>query len=1054
MFPSVRFDALGAVALLIPLAFALSCSDGPHSVRSGLANPPESFDQPDAAFRYQQMKRFAHDGQRIGLDERYRRARDHMERMPRYSSKAGKRLPTRQEERQAGFRDVGMRRLIVESRWLPLGPGNIGGRTRALVVDPRRPQRLFAAGVSGGVWRSDDNGDSWQPRSDFLSNIGVNTLVMDPRDSEVLYAGTGEGYFREVVRGTALPLRGGGIFKTTDAGRSWQRLESTAGDDFLWVNDLAHNRRQPGVLYAATRSGVWRSTDSGQTWQRILETALLGGCFHLALDDSGESDRLLASCGTFQRATVHLSRNAASDDAAFQPVLSEEGMGLTSLAIAPSDPGIVYALSASYLPGPNNAFNGGLHAVFRSDQGGEPGSWTPLVRNTDPKRSNTLLLSNPIVSSRQICFDGVDGVSNLGWYTNVIAVDPVDPDIVWAGGVDLFRSDDGGRNWGPVSFWWSSPPSPHADQHVIVFDPGYDGQSNQRMYLGGDGGVWRSDNARAFRPIGERASCDPSNILVEWDRLNRQYGVTQFYHGAPFPGGESYLGGTQDNGTLIGDDQSGIDGWRRIMGGDGGYVAIDPDDPDIIYAESQFLGLGKSTNGGLSFASAVDGIGESRFNFLFITPFAMDPGDSQRLWTGGRRMWRTIDRAESWTGASGQLDPAGGQVSAIAVSPQDGNRVLAGLNNGRILRTQDGLSANPLTPWQAANPRAGFVTWLTFDPVDVNVAYAAYAGFGGGPHVWKSADGGATWSPLDGSGASSLPDIPVHNVLVDPEDRSRIYLGTDLGVFVSLDGGASWSIENTGFPNTVTESLALEKPPEGPPLLFAFTHGRGAWRAELQQGTRCNPQRWITHLTPPGVDFETEIVITNFSQQRVELILKPYLEDGSALFESPVTVEAGESRVFMPNQLFPDQAVSHFGICGSPSAAVTASYRLTTGPAISAQVNENVDIDQEYLFYPGEWDLVFDGIAVVNLGQDASRIEAVLLDDQGREMRRVVLREDLAPNAKHTTVVDFEFQGLRGGAVRIESSQRAMMLVLRGTRPGTEPMLLYPAPPIAAAPRR
>jgi hypothetical protein len=316
--------------------------------------------------------------------------------------------------------------------------------------------------------------------------------------------------------------------------------------------------------------------------------------------------------------------------------------------------------------------------------------------------------------------------------------------------------------------------------------------------------------------------------------------VTQFYHGVPFPDGRIYIGGTQDNGTLFGSDALGGNDWRRMLGGDGGYSAIDPANTNVIYATTQNGIVYKSLNRGLSFEREVDGItdlgGVNDFravgpNFLFISPLVMDPQDSRRLWLGGRRLWRSDDGAGSWLPASTFLAD-GGKVSAIAVGSPDGDRVLAGTHLGTIYRTSQGVNAGTGTEWEGSRPRSGFVSSVAFDPVDGAVAYAAYAGFGD-RHVWRTEDGGESWMPIDGSGAGSLPDIPVHSIVVDPEHRERLYLGTDLGVFVSLDGGASWAVEITGFARAVTESLALVTTPTGRRFLFAFTHGRGAWRVEL-----------------------------------------------------------------------------------------------------------------------------------------------------------------------------------------------------------------------------
>ena len=793
--------------------------------------PPgqERADEPDAAEEYYRSKRLRPGA---GVDPRaaYRKALDRMRTMPVHSVRLAGSTVLQQGGAEASATGAQL------GTWTPLGPGNVGGRTRVLVIDPRDPRRLVAAGVSGGLWRSADGGASWQPVGDLLANLAVNSLAMDPEDPDVLYAGTGEGYFREVVRGTGLPLRGGGIFKTTDGGATWELLDSTTGPDFFWVNDLIVSHNDRARVYAATRTGVWRSPDGGLTWQRLLDPAVGGGCLDLALRTDLATDVVFASCGTLAQATVY-RREQAELDGPWTAVLSEPGMGRTALAIAPSDQRVVYALAASNTGGPAGQLVQGLHAVFRSTSGGGPGSFVAQLRNTTSRQLDRLLLTNPIAASYVSCgFAASDVYVNMGWYANVIAVDPVSPDRVWAAGVDLFRSDDHGQSWGVASYWWASPDQPsfvHADQHGIVFHPGYDGAANRTMFAVNDGGVFRTDDATASVARGDRVLCDPARSRCRFVSLNHGYGVTQFYHGAAFPDGRAYLGGTQDNGTQLGSDAAGPDGWVNILGGDGGYVAIDPRDPAVVYAESQGFNLAKSVDGGGSFASATAGVTAATSDFLFIAPFLIDPGDPDRLWAGGRRLWRTDDAAASWRAASVTLGDLG-RVSALAVAPEMSDRVLAGTSNGSVYRTDGGTTSGAATAWLRTLPRPGFVTSLTFDPVDPDVAYATYGDFGGS-HVWRSGDGGATFAPIDGSGTSGLPDLPVHVLVVDPAVANRLFLGTDLGVFVSTSGGVRWAVENTGFANVVTEALAVTPgAASGEAMLFAFTHGRGAWRVELR----------------------------------------------------------------------------------------------------------------------------------------------------------------------------------------------------------------------------
>jgi photosystem II stability/assembly factor-like uncharacterized protein len=786
---------------------------------------PLRYDHPAEAQEFLRL-RLAPVGQKEVPVERYLAALEKMRSMPQYSTARRSVLPTRAALEGKGISYANEASSL--GGWTGLGPGNVGGRTRALVINPEDARTMYAAGVAGGVWKTTNGGASWTPLGDFLPNIAVNSLALSPKNPNVIYAGTGEAFFN----GDA--IRGAGIFKSIDGGATWKQVAS--GSDFYYVADIVVSASRPSRVYAATRNGVWRSLDSGATWARVLEVQMFGGCLDLAIRTDRTADNVVASCGNFDQAVVY--RNTAAHAAGqWKAVLSDPGMGRTTLAIAPSNQNILYALAASNVAGTHEQ---GLHGVFRSADGGA--TWKAQVRNNSPRRLDTLLLSNPIFATLVECFGDTGNSSlNQGWYDNVIAVDPKDPNRVWAGGVDLFRSDDAGKSWGVASYWWAQlndgtylPSYAHADQHTIVFHPRYNGTTNKTMFVGGDGGVYKTRDARAAVVKGAEATCDPFAGQVQWENLNNGYGVTQFYYGLPYPDGTTYLGGTQDNGTLRGTDATGIEGWTEVLGGDGGFVAINPDDTDTIYASTPGLALRKSTNGGQTFASAIDGITENPNNFLFVTPFVMDPSNGERLWIGGSQLWRTDNGAQSWSAASKIVEGERNRiVSAIGVAPSDSNRVMAGTAEGYVHRSETALTATGNTRWRRNRPRAGYVSSVAYDPVDPNIAYATYASFGGGAHVWKTANGGATWQPLDGTGSGTLPDIPANTIVVDPADQSRLYLGTDVGVFSSTDGGLTWMVENTGFANAPVWSLSIQAGVGGERNLFAFTHGRGVWRVRL-----------------------------------------------------------------------------------------------------------------------------------------------------------------------------------------------------------------------------
>jgi len=819
-----------ALLVLLLLPAMLSCSVTSSPKRPSYEEERNPYGAPDLADEYARLKRL---GERTDLNppQLYEQAHDALQSMRAYSVTLDQERPSLAErtlalgtaaERTFALQNAADRNL---ARWSWLGPGNIGGRTRTLVIDPQQTETMYTGGVSGGVWKTTDGGAAWRPTGDALANIAINSLVMDPRDNKRLYAGTGEGYFRETVRGTGLPLRGGGIFVSTDAGENWSILESTRTSDFHFVNDLFVSSLDSSRIYAATRTGVFRSSDAGQSWKRILSVDASGGCLDLAARPHAASDYLYVSCGTLAQATVYRNIDAAADGA-WTAVLSEANMGRTTLAVAPSNPDVVYALSASNVAAPGNFYQG-LLAVFRSNEAGAEGTWKAVVRNTATDRLSTLLLTNPVAAAEVECkFSNSNKFVTMGWYCNAIAVDPTNPDRVWAAGVDLFRSDDGGATWGIASYWWANHAEPswvHADQHAIVFHPKFDGKTNDTVFAANDGGIFKTDEASDEVQRGIMSLCNPDNGEIAWQHISGNLGITQFYHGAVFPNGREYIAGAQDNGTLLGRDDQGANGWTPVAGGDGSYLAINPQTPSTYYVSSQGANILKTADGGKTFKNATAGLAD---DFLFITPLMIDPATPQVLWTGGRKLWRTDNAGVSWTAASTTL--GAGRVSAIAVS---GSRALAGTSDGFIYRNDDAHSATPATAWPGVRLREGFVSSITQHPGDADVVYATFAGFGG-PHIWQSTNGGVSWAPLDGEGDGQIPDIPVHSIVIDPHRSQRLFIGTDLGVMVSTDGGAHWMTEVDGMPNAVTEWLAIADAPEGTSL-YAFTHGRGVWRAKL-----------------------------------------------------------------------------------------------------------------------------------------------------------------------------------------------------------------------------
>ena len=766
------------------------------------ARPKLHADSPDQAAAFFHNKRWQGPGE--FPVERYLRARDHARALPKL---------------QAISENTNGPAL---GTWQPLGPGNIGGRTRAIAIDPGNPNIIYAGTATGGVWKTLDGGQTWAALTDFLPVLSVSSLVMDPTNSQTLYLGTGEFTV------------GDGIFKTTNGGQTWTQLSGTANSNFNFVYSIAVHPKQPTHVYAATAAGVFASADGGGTWRQTFpsNTGTYTTCLSLALRSDQATDIVFASCGMFVNNTLTYAIYRNTDAAGSGPwaiVKSDPMMSATALAIAPTAPATIYAVSVT--TDPTGPFRGALLGVFRSTQGGDPGTWTTQADTTDPSSVNANILSYPTCQYTPSDHHG------QGSYNLNIAVDPTNANVVFAQGIDLFRSDDGGLTWG-----WADGGgghSSHTDQHAFAFHPGYDGQTNQTLFAGNDGGIFRTDQARGAVSTGSQAFCYVSSTgqygtsQVGWTSLNNGYASTQFYHGTVLPGGQGYFGGTQDNGTPLGTDLLGTNKWASIYGGDGGQVASDSLDPNTLFFEYVYLAMVKSTDGGLTNHSVINGITENPKNFQFINYYTQDPNDSLKMYTGGSQLWRSLDEGEHWTAASAPITDL---ISTETVDPSNSNHLLFGSTpGGYIYRNGTALTSDSTASLPRSQPRTGYVSRIVFDPKTPTTVYATYATFRADntqSQIYRSTDGGVTWTAVGNSGSASLPDIPVHALLIDPDDSTRLYIGTDTGVFVSFDAGATWARDGNPFADAITESIKIERTGNAK-YLYAFTYGRGVWRLNL-----------------------------------------------------------------------------------------------------------------------------------------------------------------------------------------------------------------------------
>ncbi len=722
---------------------------------------------------------------------------------------------------------------IDPGAWTWLGPGNIGGRIRSMVIDPTNANRIWVGSVGGGIWRSTDAGVSWQPVAGFSANLAVSSMVIDPTNASVLYAGTGESFAAntgssEGLNPAANGLRGNGVYKSTDAGVTWSQLPTTrpgdpavcgggpaptSGCPWSYVNRLAISP-DGSTLLAATVNGTQRSTDGGATWSA---TPSFSGNIQDCRFSPTNSGRAIASRPSPSAARYSTDGGQSWISATFTPPLnaSAGGTGRIELAYAPSNPSIVYASVDQFTGAAPNQTQGD---IYKSLDGGQ--TYT-RVNASNP--GNTFL-------------------GGQGGYDNVIWVNPFNPNFVVLGGINIYRSTDGGLNWTAIANGGNG--SAHSDHHGIFASSNFDNTSNKTVYFTNDGGIYRANDVSTV------------TLTSGWQALNNTLGVTQFY-GATASADGVIVGGTQDNGTVryTGDPQA----WTTMFGGDGGFCAADQTDNTYFYGEYINLGIVRSNDGGASasyiYCNPVPtspnggpctgaGITDAFNGANFIAPFILDPSNQTTMLAGGLSLWRSNDikaaGLPTWAAVKAPTGNAS-PVSAITIAPNNSDFVVVGHNDGQIFLTFNATAASPNWSKVSNGTPARFVTRLVIDSTrSPNWIYATFGGFSS-DNIYRSQDFGATWTSVAGAGATGVPSVPVRSLVINPLRADYLYVGTEIGVFASEDAGATWKVPHDGPANVSVDELFWQKN-----NLVAVTHGRGLYRAgaSLNWTGSGNTNRW------------------------------------------------------------------------------------------------------------------------------------------------------------------------------------------------------------------
>jgi photosystem II stability/assembly factor-like uncharacterized protein len=599
-----------------------------------------------------------------------------------------------------------------------------------------------------------DAGRTWRPISDDQSSLAIGAITISP-DGKTIYAGTGEPNL------SGDSYYGDGLLKSSDGGSTWAVLGSNIFAKSAISRIIVSPTNPDQILVLTTYAscckglalggfptdgfGMFLSTDGGSTWKQVS----LPGEYSIA-DIAAD----LTNGNTVYAVAGDASIWESPDGGSTWNLRIAANYSLSTLRVVIAPTILTNHILVAYTYGPSVE-------IMSYD----------LSAQT----------AKPLAVPGYAC----GGAEAQCWYDLVLVTDPSNPNIIYFGGVTLFRSSDGGSTWTDVT-------PPHVDQHALVFSPA----SNSTIFIGNDGGVW--------------ASSDYGN---NWVDLNNGLDITQFESIAASPSSNSLIiGGTQDNGCLAYSGSSLA--WNEMWRGDGGWTGIDPTNPNIMYCNYIHLDFQKSSDGGLTWYSATNGL-NTNDGSLFYAPVAQDPNNAGTLYIGGTHIYKTTDFANTWNDVSGELGV--GYISALAVSPSDdGKIVYGGSEAGAIVESLDGGSTWKTTFLGVSDP----VSSIAVDPGNASIAYASLASLRN-PILLVTYNEGATWQilPMDGISSTSIDVIGIQPT------SGTIYLGTDNGVYDSTNGGLTWTVAGLGLPNVAVFDIAFTASGN----VVAATHGRGAW---------------------------------------------------------------------------------------------------------------------------------------------------------------------------------------------------------------------------------
>lgn len=654
--------------------------------------------------------------------------------------------------------------------WMNLGPVqqppivNSGqpnglGRVNALAFHPNDPSIIYIGASSGGLWKTNDGGQNWTVLTDHLPSLGVSAILIDRNNPQIIYLGTGDRDHSAA--------QGIGVWKSLDGGLSWNPSNSTMGN--VTVGDLMFPLNRNDVIVAATNAGIFRSADSGATWQNVYT----GNFKDLDQHPTDAGIFYATASGKFYRSTDTAQ--------SWQQMQSLPVVSRIVIATTPANPNYVYALLTN-----QNSF----HSLRRSLDGG---------------LTFTEMSNSPNIMDWSTAGSGTGGQA---WYNLALTASPLNPNEIYAGGINVWKSLDGGSNWAINAHWTGSGGNPavHADCHWLGYSPA------GRLYTGNDGGVYFTDNGGS-----------------NWTEISSGLAISQIYKiGQSVTLRDRMMAGYQDNGTTVYNSS----GWLTVAGGDGMEGAVDPQDPRYTYGSYYYGSVYRLTDDDYNGSIAGDGTNGITEGGAWVTPFVISPHNTNTMFLGMNSVWRSNNikasnvSSVSWTQHNQNL--SGGTCLDMELSPVDPGLLYVSKHNNTFYRTDDAAATQiyftDLTP---NLPHSGQVRAIETHPNDANTVFILQD-----RKVFKSVDRGLSWTDLTGN----LPDVPMSDIIYYRRSQDGIYLGTDIGVFYRDDYTNGWISFSNNLPAAirVTElEIWYDSLSGSNDVIRAASYGRGVWESGL-----------------------------------------------------------------------------------------------------------------------------------------------------------------------------------------------------------------------------